>query len=102
TFLEPVGLVLITLPVLLPVFQSHEVNLIWFGIMVVKYVEIGLVTPPVGMNVFALKSVLGDSVRLEEMFRGVAWFILCELVIVGLLVAFPQIALVLPGIEWNP
>jgi len=102
TFLEPVGLVLITLPVLLPVFQTHDVNLIWFGIMVVKYVEIGLVTPPVGMNVFALKSVLGDSVRLDDMFRGVAWFIVCELVIVALLVAFPQIALAIPGIEWLP
>lgn len=101
-FLEPIGLVLITLPVVLPAFQSMHVNLIWFGILVVKYVEIGLMTPPVGLNVFAMKVVVGDTVPLETIFRGVSWFLFCEAIVVLLLIAFPAIALWLPGIHWTP
>jgi len=78
------------------------VNLIWFGIIVVKYVEIGLITPPVGLNVFALKSVVGNEVSLETIFRGGGWFFVCELVVIALLIAFPNIALFLPGLSWTP
>lgn len=102
TFLEPIGLVLITIPIFLPAFKAFDVNLIWFGIMVVKYVEIGLITPPVGLNVFALKSVVGNEVSLETIFRGVGWFFVCELVVIALLIAFPNIALFLPGLSWTP
>ena len=101
-FLEPIGLVLITLPVLLPAFQTMNVNLIWYGIIVVKFVEIGLMTPPVGLNVFAMKVVVGDAVPLETIFRGVSWFLFCEAIVIVLLVAFPAIALWLPGLSWTP
>jgi tripartite ATP-independent transporter DctM subunit len=102
TFLEPIGLVLIAVPIFLPAFRAFDVNLIWFGILVVKYVEIGLITPPVGLNVFALKSVVGDSVSLETIFRGVIWFFLCEVAVVAILIAFPDISLFLPGLHWSP
>jgi TRAP-type C4-dicarboxylate transport system permease large subunit len=64
---------------------------------VVKYVEIGLLTPPVGFNVYVVKSVVGDSIPLETIFRGCGWFLVCEVVIMTLLIAFPQISLFLPN-----
>jgi tripartite ATP-independent transporter DctM subunit len=96
-FLDPLGLLLLTLPVLLPMFESLNLDLIWFGVIVVKFLEIGLLTPPVGFNVYVIKSVVGDKIPLETIFRGVGWFLACEVVVVALLVAFPQISLYLPG-----
>ena len=66
--------------------------------LVVKYLEIGLLTPPVGFNVFVIKSVVGDTVPLETIFRGVTWFLGCEVIIVALLIGFPQISLYLPSL----
>jgi len=96
-FLDPLGLLLLTLPVLLPMFEKLDLDLVWFGVLVVKYLEIGLLTPPVGFNVYVIKSVVGDTVPLETIFRGVLWFLACEVVVVALLIAFPQISLFLPG-----
>ncbi len=96
-FLDPLGLLLITLPFLLPMFEALDLDLIWFGVLVVKYLEIGLLTPPVGFNVYVIKSVVGDLVELETIFKGVLWFLACEVVIVVLLVAFPAISLYLPS-----
>ena len=96
-FLDPLGLLLLTLPVLLPMFETLNLDLVWFGVIVVKFLEIGLLTPPVGFNVYVIKSVVGDEIPLETIFRGVGWFLACEVVIVALLVGFPEISLYLPG-----
>lgn len=95
-FLDPLGIMLITIPILVPMFAVLELDLIWFGVLVVKYVEIGLLTPPVGFNVHVVKSVVGESIPLETIFRGCGWFLLCEAIIMTLLIAFPQISLFLP------
>lgn len=95
-FLEPLGLLLITLPLLLPMFQALGLDMIWMGVLVIKYLEIGLLTPPVGLNIYVVKSVVGDEVPLTTIFRGAVWFLACEALIVALLIAFPQISLVLP------
>lgn len=96
-FLDPLGLLLLTLPVFLPMFEQLKLDMIWFGILVVKYIEIGLLTPPVGMNVYVIKSVVGDQVELETIFKGVAWFLGCEVIVVALLIIFPEISLYLPS-----
>ncbi len=95
-FLDPLGVLLLTLPVVLPMFEALQMNLVWVGVIIVKYIEIGLLTPPVGFNVYVIKSVVGDEVKLETIFRGVAWFLACEIPIMGLLIFFPQISLFLP------
>ena len=95
-FLDPIGLMLITLPILLPVFEAMDLSLIWLGVIVVKFVEIGMLTPPVGFNVYVIKSVVGDTISLEQIFRGVAWFLVCEVFILILLFSFPAISLMLP------
>lgn len=97
-FLEPLGLMLLTLPLLLPLFENVGADLIWFGVLVVKFLEVGLMTPPVGLNVYVVKSTVGDEVALGTIFRGVSWFLLCEAIVIALLVAYPEIALVLPGL----
>lgn len=95
-FLDPLGIMLITMPVFLPMMKALDLDLIWFGIIVVKYIEIGMITPPMGMNVFVVKSVVGDEVPMWTIFRGVGWFLMCEVVVMTLLIAFPSITLFLP------
>lgn len=96
-FLDPIGLMLLTVPIFLPFFAAAGYEKIWMGIMVIKFVEIGLITPPVGLNAFVVKGVVGDQVPLGTIFRGLSWFILAELVVVVLLVMFPDIVMVLPN-----
>ncbi len=90
-FLNPLGLMLLSLPILLPLYRELDLDLIWFGILVIKFIEIGLITPPVGMNVYVIKSVVGDEVELDTIFKGVAWFLVCDLITVAILIAFPDI-----------
>ncbi len=97
-FLDPLGILLITLPILLPMFERLHLDLIWLGVIVVKYLEIGLLTPPVGFNVYVIKTVVGDSIPLETIFKGVGWFLACEAIIMVLLIAFPGISLYLPNL----
>ncbi|MPY76141.1 MAG: TRAP transporter large permease subunit [Alphaproteobacteria bacterium] len=97
-FLDPLGLMLLTLPIFLPMFQALNLDLIWLGVLVVKYLEIGVLTPPVGLNVYVVKGVVGDAVPLGTVFRGVGWFLACEIVIMTLLIAFPEISLFLPNL----
>lgn len=96
-FLDPLGIILITIPIFVPMFAALNLDLVWLGVLVVKYVEIGLLTPPVGFNVYVVKNVVGDSIPLETIFRGCFWFLGCEVIIMTLLIAFPQISLWLPN-----
>jgi C4-dicarboxylate transporter, DctM subunit len=79
-------------------YEKLGMDLIWFGVIVVKYIEIGLLTPPVGFNVYVIKTVVGDEISLETIFKGVGWFLACEIVVMALLIAFPQISLWLPSL----
>ncbi|MFD1796967.1 TRAP transporter large permease subunit [Paracoccus aurantiacus] len=97
-FLDPIGLMLLVLPVFLPIYIAADINLVWFGILFIKYTEIGLITPPVGMNVYVMRTILPD-IPLQVIFRGTAWFFVTELVVLALLIAFPQISLFLPSLR---
>ena len=96
-FLEVLGIMLLTLPVLLPLFETMDISLIWVGVLLTKYLEIGLITPPVGLNVFVIKSVVGRAVPTHVIFQGIAWFVATDIVVVALLIAFPALTLWLPG-----
>jgi tripartite ATP-independent transporter DctM subunit len=95
-FLDPLGCMLLTLPILLPILDAENANLIWFGVILVKLLEIGLITPPVGLNVFVLSSVLGDDVPVSTIFRGVAWFLITDILLVAVMIFYPNIILFLP------
>jgi len=96
--LDPLGIILLTLPLTVPIVEAYGLSLIWFGVIVVKLLEVGLVTPPIGLNVFIIKAVVGDRIPLETIFRGIAWFLLADAVVVALLLAFPQLSLFLPSL----
>ncbi|WP_375261949.1 TRAP transporter large permease [Palleronia sp.] len=96
TFMEPFGALFITLPVLLPVVEAQGASLVWFGVLVVKLLEVGMITPPVGMNVFIIRSVASKYVSLTQIFAGVIPFILADIVVVALIIAAPGIVLFLP------
>jgi C4-dicarboxylate transporter, DctM subunit len=96
-FLDPLGIILITIPIFVPMFAALGLDLVWLGVLVVKYVEIGLLTPPVGFNVYVVKNAVGDTIPLESIFRGCFWFLFCEVIIMTLLIGFPEISLFLPN-----
>jgi len=97
-FLDPLGVMLLTLPVFLPAFEALNVNLIWIGVIVVKMIEVGLLTPPVGLNVYIVKNVVGDAVPLSTIFKGVGWFLVCEFFIMWALIWYPELSLYLPNL----
>jgi tripartite ATP-independent transporter DctM subunit len=97
TFLDPIGIILLTIPLTVPLVESYGLSLIWFGIVVIKLLEIGLITPPIGLNVFVIKSVVGDRVPLESIFKGVLIFLAADLIILWLLFQVPAFALFLPN-----
>lgn len=96
-FIDPIGIMLLTLPIVVPVVQDAGLDLIWFGIIVVKLLEIGLITPPVGLNVYIIKSTLGETVSLTTIFRGVAWFVAAEIGVLAIIIFWPELSLWLPS-----
>lgn len=96
-FMEPFGAMLVTLPILMPIFEQYDISLIWFGVLLVKLLEIGMITPPVGMNIFVIRGVASQYASLVDIFKGVSTFLVADLVVVALVIFFPAIVLVLTG-----
>ena len=96
-FLDPLGTMLLTLPFLIPVVEGMGLDLIWFGVVVVKLLEIGLISPPVGLNVFVINSVIGREIQVHTIFFGVMKFLVADLIVLVLLISFPVISLLLPS-----
>lgn len=94
-FLDGIGMLLLTVPIVLPVIQELGINTIVFGVLVVRMIEIGLNTPPVGLNVYVLRGV-AKNVSMSTMFRGCGWFVVVDLINVAILIMFPQIILIIP------
>jgi len=92
--LESMSMILLTVPLFYPLVQHLGFDLIWFGIIVVVVTEISLITPPVGLNVFVLRTVLPD-IKTGTVFRGVMPFVAADVVRLAILVAFPSISLYL-------
>lgn len=92
TILDSSSIMLILVPLMLPVVSAMNVDLIWFGVITVIAVEIGLLTPPFGISVFVIKSALDDdSISLGDIFRGAAPFALMMVFVLGLVLAFPSL-----------
>ena len=94
-FLEGIAMLVLTIPVVIPIAIGLDWDLIWFGIIIVIILEMGMISPPVGINVFVVKSI-APEVPMSQIFRGIwpFWFAMAGMV--GLLIIFPQIALFLP------
>ncbi len=106
-FMDSLSMILLTLPIFFPILQgldtglSPEATALWFGVLTLIVVEVGLITPPVGLNLFIVNRLAGD-VPLGQTYRGVLPFVLSDLLRVGLILALPGIALWLPGVMAAP
>ena len=94
--MDAMAMIILTVPIIYPVIIQLGFDPIWFGVIIVMTVELGLIHPPVGMNVFVIKSVVHD-VSFMTIFKGVIPFVLTDLLRLLILIAFPMIALWLPG-----
>ncbi len=95
-FLEGFSMMVLTMPIFFPVITQLGFDPVWFGVIVVLTLEMGLITPPVGINVFIVKSVAPD-IPLADIFIGVAPFLLAMILTVIILTIFPMLALFLPN-----
>jgi tripartite ATP-independent transporter DctM subunit len=95
-FIDGIGMVLLTVPIILPTIKQLGIDPIVFGVLVVRMVEIGLMTPPVGLNVYVLRGV-AKGVSMGDIFRGCGWFVLVDIINVAILLAFPAIILLIPS-----
>ena len=94
--LDSLAMVLLTVPVFFPIAMSLGFDPIWFGILIVMVVELGLITPPIGMNVFVMKGIAPD-LPLGSIYQGVLPFVVAQILLIALLVAFPWVAVWLPS-----
>ena len=96
TFLDSTSIMVIIVPLIYPVIKGFGVNFVWFGIVTVIAVEVGLITPPFGMSAFVVKSTLDDQrIGLTEVFIGALPYVLMMVIVLALVVIFPQISLIL-------
>jgi C4-dicarboxylate transporter DctM subunit len=98
TFMEELSMILLTVPIFFPLVTSLGFDPIWFGIIIVMVVELGMTTPPVGITMYVVKGIAQD-IPIGTIFRGVIPFLLVELVLVALIIAFPVIVTFLPSIS---
>ena len=95
-FIDPIGAMLLSVPLVFPIITEINLDPIWFGVVVVELMEIALVTPPLGMNVYVVSGT--TKIPLEVVFKGSAQLLLFELVTLTLIVLFPKISLFLPSL----
>jgi TRAP-type C4-dicarboxylate transport system permease large subunit len=94
--MDAMAMIILTIPIVFPVIKQLGFDPIWFGVIIVMTVELGLIHPPVGMNVFVIKSVIKD-VKLTTIFYGVLPFVITDILRLAILIAFPILALWLPS-----
>lgn len=94
--MDSLAMIVITLPIIIPIVQAMGFDLVWFGVWIVVLIELGLLSPPIGLNVYVLKGAV-PQLRLEEIFKGAFLFMVAIIFLLVLLYIFPEIALWLPG-----
>jgi C4-dicarboxylate transporter, DctM subunit len=102
-FMDPIGMMLVTVPILMPALRLLEIDLLWFGVFVVLLAELSILTPPVGILSYVLHTVVRDrevsgdvEITLGDVFTGALWFIPISVVVLLVLIAIPDVALWLP------
>ena len=94
--MDAMALIVLLIPIIFPVLIALDVNLIWFGVIIVLMGEMGVITPPVGVNVFVIKGIAPDT-PIETIFKGIFPFLIAMIICTLILMAFPQIATFLPS-----
>lgn len=97
--LDPVTILVLTLPFLFPLVQAYDMNPLWFGVVLIKLLEIGMITPPVGLNVFVIGNVARE-IGIDRIFAGVSRFLMIDLLVLLSLVLFPILSTLIPSMMW--
>ncbi len=95
-FIDPLSMLVMTVPFVFPVINAYGMDPIWFGVILCKMIEIGVITPPVGLNLFAVVGASEGRVTLSELYIGILPFILIELIVLTILILIPEISTFLP------
>ncbi|MYE00466.1 MAG: TRAP transporter large permease subunit, partial [Alphaproteobacteria bacterium] len=96
--IDPIAIMVITLPVMYPILTQAGFDPIWLGVIAIKLAEVSLITPPVGLNVYVVRSASPIPLKLEEVFAGVMPFLAIDVLTLLLLIAIPEISLLLPSL----
>lgn len=96
--IEPIAIMVMTLPVMFPIMVGVGFDPVWLGVISIKLAEISLITPPVGLNVYVVRSASPVPLSLEDVFAGIMPFLMLDVLTLGLLIAFPEIVLFLPNL----
>jgi len=99
--LDPMGIMMICVPVFLPVVLSYGFDPVWFGILFIINMEIGYMTPPFGFNLFYMKAIVPPSITMGDVYRSIIPFVIVQLVGMALVMIFPEIALWLPDLFFD-
>jgi TRAP-type mannitol/chloroaromatic compound transport system permease large subunit len=97
TFLEAMPIMMITIPIFMPIIQALHINPIWFGVVMLLNMEMAMTSPPFGLSLFVMKSVCPPGVTMRDIYLAAIPFLLCDLVAMVLIMAFPALVLWLPG-----
>ncbi len=96
-FMDPVSIMMITIPIFMPIVRALDFNLIWFGLIMLISLDVGFLTPPFGMTLFVMKGISPPDTGMDEIYRAAVPFIFIDLVAIVLIMIFPIVALWLPG-----
>ena len=96
-FMDPVSLMMVTLPLFMPVIRALGFDLVWFGVLTLISITIGAISPPFGLSLFVMKGVASPGTTMGDIYRASLPWIALSLLVVALVIAFPQIALWLPA-----
>ncbi len=97
-FLDSISMMIITIPIVYPLLHALKIDLVWFGVIMTIWIDIAAITPPFGITVYALKGALGESIDLWDIFRGCFFFFWLWIIVLCLIIAFPQLSLWLPAL----
>jgi len=93
-----VAIMMVTLPIFIPVIEEFGFNPVWFCVLYLLNIEMAMTTPPFGMSLFVMKSVAPRDVTMSDIYKAVIPFLVLDLLVMALIIAWPQIALWLPGL----
>ena len=96
--MEVVAIMVLTLPIFFPILINLGFDEIWISILAIMMIEVAVITPPLGTNVFVVKSIVGEDITLEQIFKGIFPFFLSYIIAVILIIIFPKITLWLPSL----
>ena len=95
-FLDAISILIITLPIVFPTITALGYDPIWFGVLITITIEVALVSPPYGLNLFMMQATV-PNMQMGDLYRGVIWFIVIDIISMAIFIAYPQLVLWLSG-----